>query len=171
MILEILQQLPLATFAYTAIATVAVSVISAGVSYYGAQQQAKAQQKASYFNSLQLQYQAEEQRRVAAENARRKRREDRRRKAAMRARHGGSGLAFDGSALDSLAESASILERETGDMFRRQLAGAAAYDQQAAMTVFEGGLMADAQRTAATANLVSDVASAAAGGYKTYKGV
>lgn len=149
-------------------ATVVTSLIGAGVSYYGAQQQAKATEKASAVNARNARLRAQEERETAAENARRKRKDNRRRLSAMRAKAGGGGLAFEGSVLDSFTESASILEKETGEVFRQGLARGGQLSAQADMTLFEGGLQADATRTAAQGNLLSDVVSAGQSGYNTY---
>lgn len=149
--------------------TVTASVASAGVSYYSANQQAKAQDRAAKYTAELNNAQAEEERIVASENARRSRINNRRRLAAVQAQGGASGLVMDGSRIDSLAESASILDLQTGDIFKQGLARGAASQQAASTALFEGGMMSSATRTGATANLVSDLVSSGSSGYNTYR--
>lgn len=154
---------------WIAIATAATGAYSGYVSHQGARSQADAQQKAANYSAAVNAQRADDERATASENARRTRINNRRRLAAMRAAGGASGLAMEGSRLDALAESASILELQSSDVLRTGLARGAAFQQQGAMNLYEGGLMAGATRTAATSNLVSSFVSAGSAGYNVYR--
>lgn len=155
--------------AVATIITAVTGVTSATVAYVGAQKAADAQEKAAVYNARNAQMQADEERKTAAENARRTRVASQRKLAQMRARAGASGLAFDGSLMDSIAESAGVLEKEVGDVFRHGLARGDQADAQASMSLFEGGVTASATRTSANANLLSGLATTAGNTYQTRK--
>lgn len=154
---------------YLAIGTAIASAASGYVAYQGAQDQAAAQDRAAKYSAEVNQKQAEEERQTASENARRARITTQRRLASIRAKEGASGLVMSGSKIDSLAESASIFELQTGDVFRQGLARGAGYQQRANTALFEGQLMSNATRAGSTANLVSDLVSAGSAGYNVYR--
>lgn len=161
MTLEFFNIVPLATMMYVGIASAIVTVIGAGVSYVGAQQQAdqaeaagKAQQEAAA-NS------ARNQELQAAESIRRERINNRRRLARLRSEMNSGGVTMADSSMDVFAETAGRTELSIQDAARSFNMDAQNTRSQGDLAAWEARALARATRVQSYGTLLSGASSAA----------
>lgn len=154
--LEFFNILPLGTMMYVGIATAVVSAIGAGVSYMGSQQaskaaeqQGRAQVKASEASARNAELQA-------AENIRRERINKRRRLARLRSGMNSGGVVMADSSMDVFAETAGREELAIQDAAREGNLDATNTRNAGSIAGWEARAMARATRVASYGTLLSD---------------
>lgn len=148
---------------YVGITTTVVSLIGAGVSYYGQQQAADAAEDAAAFNATQQRLEARQRQEEAAENARRKQAEASRYQAAFRASLAANGLAMEGTPLEVLGEDSNLLARDILDIGYQASSEARRLKAGAGLSIMEGGNTASALRIQSYGTALQGVSSAASG--------
>lgn len=96
--------------------SVATTLISAGTTYYGQEQQKKAVEAQADYNEEVAKNEIEQDSMVAAENARRVAKEKNRTISAIRAANAANGLVMEGSPLAVLGDVAADFEQEIADI-------------------------------------------------------
>lgn len=137
-----------------------ISLIGAGVSYYGERQRAKAAEKTAEYNANLSRSQAKGDVVVMEENMRRKADENSRFMASQRAQLAKAGLSVAGTPLAVLGETESLLDRDIADMSVASAGRTRSLHAQADMGLFEGYSQAAGMRTAAFGQLVSSTVRA-----------
>ena len=138
-----------------AIASLATTVIGAGVQIYGQQQQKKTARRVAAFNAKVKENEAMRIDSEARENIRRKRKQNRRVLAKQRAKIGASGLLMAGSPLEALGDNASTLELEVFDMARAAESKRQSLLSQADQTIQAGNAQAKALGIAQVGTLLN----------------
>ena len=145
-----------------AIATVATSLVGAGISAYSSYQQGKAQEAMADRNAKVADNAAANEALAAAENSKRMRENSHRQLAAIRSRMAGSGVRMaTGSSLDIIGQAASEFELQTMDLFRDSTARQMTYQNQAVTSRWEGGQYAAAGTLGGIGSLLSGGRTAA----------
>ena len=139
-----------------AVASLVVSAVGAGVSYYGSQQQAKATERMAKYNAKVQENEAIQQDMEMREQISRTRRENKRLLASQRAGVAASGIEMTGSPLEVLGANAANLELRAQDMARQSTLGVMRGQTQAKATIWEGNQQAKGIRTQAAGTLLSD---------------
>ena len=139
-----------------AIASLVVSAVGAGVSYYGSQQQAKATKQVAAYNAKVQENEAIQQDMEMREQISRTRRENKRLLASQRAGVAASGIELTGSPLEVLGANAANLELQAQDMARQATLGLMRGNAQAKATIWEGKQTAAGIRLGAAGTLLSD---------------
>ena len=150
-----------------AIASLVVSAVGAGVSYYGSQQQAKATERVAKYNAKVQENEAIQQDMEMREQISRTRRENKRLLASQRAGVAASGIEMTGSPLEVLGANAANLELQAQDMARKATLGVMRGQAQAKATIWEGNQQAKGIRTQAAGTLLSDAGKIAGSTYTT----
>ena len=150
-----------------AIASIVVSAVGAGVSYYGSQQQAKATERVAKYNAKVQENEAIQQDMEMREQISRQRRENKRLLASQRAGVAASGIELTGSPLEVLGANAANLELQVQDMARRSTLGVMRGKSQAKATLWEGKQQAKGIRTQSNGTLLSDAGKLAGSTYTT----
>ena len=153
-----------------AIASIVVSAVGAGVSYYGSQQQAKATERVAAYNAKVQENEAIQQDMEMREQISRQRRENKRLLASQRAGVAASGIELTGSPLEVLGANAANLELRNQDMARQATLGVMRGQSQAKATIWEGAQQAKGIRTQAAGTLLSDAGKLAWSTYTTGQG-
>lgn len=143
--------------------SVATTVIGAGVSIYGQQQQANAQQNAAEYNAKVQRQEADQTTRIAAENMRRQQRENQRMLSRLRAANAANGLAMEGTPLAVLGETQSDLELAILDIGYESQSRSRQLIAGAEMSLWEGKQQAAASRINQYATGIKGVSSATSG--------
>lgn len=151
-----------------AVASLAVSAVGAGVSYYGSQQQAKATKQVAAYNAKVQENEAIQQDMEMREQISRTRRENKRLLASQRAGVAASGIELSGSPLEVLGANAASLELRAQDMARQATLGVMRGKTQAKATIWEGAQQAKGIRTQAAGTLLSDAGRIAGSAYSAY---
>lgn len=164
MIDQFLPALPLATWAATAAITAIVSaVVGTGVSVYGQQQAAKAQENAAAANAKHLRDTAAVREQEAQEAVKRQHREARAQLAALRATLAGTGTQLnDGSNLDILGASTTRLETRVNDYARQSTMEASQLRDAAAQSLWQGSQASAAAGLASLGTVLEGTADVAA---------
>lgn len=153
-----------------AVAALVVSAVGAGVSYVGAQQQAKATERISAYNAKVQENEAIQQDMEMREQIARTRHENKRLLASQRAGVAASGIELTGSPLEVLGANAANLELRAQDMARQATLGVMRGKAQAKATIWEGKQTAAGIRTQAAGTLLSDAGKLAGSTYTTGQG-
>lgn len=141
---------------------IAVTVISAGVTYAGAQKAADAAEEAGKMQQLAADQSARNIELQTAENIRRERVNKRRRLARMRTNMAGtSGLVFDGTMQDAFTETAGQMELTIQDSARESAMQAQNVRSQGDMALWQGKAAAVSTRAQSYGTLLSDASSIA----------
>ena len=138
-----------------AIASLATTVISAGVQIYGQQQQKKTARRVAAFNAKVQENEAIRIDSEARENIRRKRTRNKRILAKQRADIGASGLLAAGSPLEVLGDNAAALELESFDLARAAESKRQSLLSQADQTIQAGEAQAKALGIAQVGTLLN----------------
>lgn len=141
---------------YVGIATAVVSIIGAGVSYAGAQEQADNVEKQAQMEQDAAQAAASNEEQQAAESIKRERVNKRRRLARMRSQMNAGGVVMSDSTMDVFAETAGREELAIQDAARSSNMDAANLRSQGAAAMWEGRALARATRISAYGSLLSD---------------
>lgn len=156
-----------ATSTYLAIAAIAATTVSTGVSIYSQQQQAKTQERAAAYNAELARREAKNRELESAEQIRRERIENRRRMARIRSQLSHQGIATTtGTPLAILGESAADLELGIADAVRRTSIEAASLRAQGQMGLWE----ADQASRAANINSVATGIAGVGKAFGSYTG-
>ena len=139
-----------------AVASLVVSAVGAGVSYYGSQQQAKATERTAKYNAKVQENAAIQEDMEMREQIARNRSENKRLLASQRAGVAASGIEMTGSPLEVLGANAANLELQAQDMARQSTLGVMRGQTQAKATIWEGKQTAAGIRTQAAGTLLSD---------------
>lgn len=154
---------------YVAIISTAATAVGTGVSIYGQQQAAEAQEDAADYNNKLAENEALNEELVAAENIKRARVEKRREMARLRTSLVSTGtLTTSGTPLAILGESSANLELGIADAARASAMQAASFRSQGKMGLWEAG---QARRAANLNSVATGIkgASSAASAYSGYK--
>ena len=138
------------------IIALSVAAVGAGVSYYGAQQQASATEKTAKYNAKVQENAAIQEDMEMREQIARSRSENKRLLASQRAGTAASGIELTGSPLEILGANAANLELKNQDMGRAASLRLMQGQAQAKATVWEGNMTAAGIRTQAAGTLLSD---------------
>jgi len=153
-----------------AVAALVVSAVGAGVSYVGAQQQAKATERIAKYNAKVQENEAIQQDMEMREQIARTRHENKRLLASQRSGVAASGIELTGSPLEVLGANAANLELRAQDMARQATLGLMRGQAQAKATIWEGKQTAAGIRTQAAGTLLSDAGKLAGSTYTTGQG-
>jgi pyruvate/2-oxoglutarate dehydrogenase complex dihydrolipoamide acyltransferase (E2) component len=149
--------------------SVATTLISAGTTYYGQEQQKKAVEAQADYNEEVAKNEISQENAIATENARRVAKEKNRTISAIRAANWANGLAVEGTPLAVLGDVASEFEQEIADIGY----GAANRKMQLLSESYLSRFGADSQKQAlgiAQAGTVVSGIGSAAGGYLSASG-
>lgn len=146
---------------YVGIASVVVSAIGAGVSYAGAQAQAKAAEEQGRAQVKAADAAARNAELQAAENIRRERINKRRRLARLRSSMNAGGVVMSDSSMDVFAETAGREELAIQDAAREANLDAANTRNAGAVAGWEARALARATRVSSYGTLLSDASKTA----------
>jgi len=144
------------------------TAVSAGMSYYGYQQQAKTSERIADYNAKVAENQAIQQEMEANESIRRRRREQRGFKGRQRAKFAAAGVQYEGTPLAVMAESAGLMELQNADFYRASQSRSSSLYSQASLTRQEGYARASAARMQGGISLLSGGIGLASN-YNTFK--
>lgn len=158
--------------AVLALASLATTAVSTGISFYGQRQQAKSQRYAAEYNAKVAENEARNVQMEAAESQKRMRQNARRQQAQLRNQLAAGGtLTTTGTTVDLLAEHAADMDLSIRDAARASSIEADSFYSKAAMTRWEGKQLQSAARISSYGTLFSGVSSMADSYYGfRYKG-
>lgn len=150
--------------AVIALASLAATAVSTGISFYGQRQQAKSQAYASEYNAKVAENEARNAQLEATEYQKRKRQQNRREMAGVRNQLAASGtLTTSGTSLDILGEQSANMELEISDAARASRIQTDSYYAKAEMARWEGKQLQRATRISSYGTLFSGVSQMASG--------
>jgi hypothetical protein len=150
-----------------AIASLASTAVGVGVSIYGTQQQAKAQDDAARYNAQLAENEARNRENEAAESVRRARIQKQRQMAELRQRLTGQGtLNSSGTPLALLGESGRNMETSISDAWRASNMQAAAMRSQGKMGLWEASNYRTAANISSAATALRGAGSMASDAYR-----
>ncbi|WAC18831.1 hypothetical protein OVA24_16495 [Luteolibacter sp. SL250] len=155
--------------AVLALASLATTAVSTGISFYGQKQQAKSQKYAAEYNAKVAENEARNVQLEAAESQKRMRRNARHQQADLRNQLAAGGtLTTTGTAVDLLADHAADMDLTIRDAARASSIEADSFYSQADMTRWEGKQLQRASRISSYSSLFSGVSSIA-GSYHGFR--
>lgn len=147
-------------------ASVASTLIGAGVSAYSQYKQGKAQKQMANYNAAMAEREANIEAQVSGENAIRQREMNRRQLASLRGKMAASGVSMTGgSSLDVYAQSVSEYETQVLDIFREGQLKQDRLTNQAALSRYEGKQAYSAGKIGAIGSLIGGAGRAASNIY------
>jgi len=158
--------------AVLALASLATTAVSTGISFYGQKQQAKSQRYAAEYNAKVADNEARNVQLEAAESQKRMRQQDRRQQAELRNQLAAGGtVTTTGTTVDLLAENAANMDLGIRDAARASTIEADSFYSQADMTRWEGRQLQRTANISAYGSLFSGVSNMADSYYGfRYKG-
>jgi len=148
--------------AVLALASLATTAVSTGISFYGAKQQAKSQKYAAEYNAKVAENEARNVQLQSTEQQKRMRQQNRREMAELRNHVAGGGtLTTSGTTVDLLAENAANLDTQVQDAARQARLQADSLYAQAELSRWEGRQAVQAGKVSAYGALFSGVSNMA----------